>query len=118
MNQFDSVNNLISRMEAYIINKQVKGTPKSRIQAKVMKKAMSWVKESMANITELTIPDEKPVVAVVQCRMYTPLEGTSFCKGMDSSNAAYEQCEGCPLFSGNLSAMDEHDIKTEARESM
>ena len=54
MNQFDSVNNLISRMEAYIISKQVKGTPKSRIQVKVMKKALSWVKESMANITELT----------------------------------------------------------------
>lgn len=118
MNQFDSVNNLISRMEAYIINKQIKGTPKSRIQAKVMKKAMSWVKESMANITELTIPDEKPVVAVVQCRMYTPLEGTSFCKGMSPSNAAFEQCKGCPLFSGNLSAIDEHDIRAEARESM
>lgn len=118
MNQFDSVNNLISRMEAYIINKQVKGTPKSRIQAKVMKKAMSWVKESMANITELTIHDEKPVVAVVQCRMYTPLEGTSFCKGMSPSNAAFEQCERCPLFDGNFSAMNEHDIKTEARESM
>ena len=26
MNQFDSVNNLISRMEAYIINKQIKGS--------------------------------------------------------------------------------------------
>ena len=83
-----------------------------------MKKAMSWVKESMENVTELTIPDEKPVVAVVQCRMYTPLEGTSFCKGMDSSNAAYEQCEGCPLFSSNLSAIDEHGIRAEARESM
>ena len=101
MNQFDSVNNLISRMEAYIINKQVKGTPKSRVQAKVMKKALSWVKESMENVTELTIPDEKPVVAIVQCRMYTPLEGTSFCKGMDSSNAAYEQCDGCPILGCN-----------------
>lgn len=118
MNQFDSVNNLISRMEAYIINKQVKGTPKSRIQAKVMKKALSWVKESLANITELTVPTEKPTVAVVQCRMYTPLEGTSFCKGMIPSNAAFEQCAGCPLFSGNISAIDEHDVRAEASESM
>lgn len=107
MNQLDSVNSLISRMEAYITNKQIKGTPKNRIQAKAMKKALSWVKESVANVTEPTISDEKPVVAVVQCRMYTPLEGTSFCKGMSPFNAAYEQCEECPIH-----------VKAEAVDSM
>lgn len=105
MDQYQSYNHLVSKMEAYIINKQM-GNPKDRLKAKVMKKAIGWVKEYMANITQLTIPEQpQPVVQVVQCRMYTASEGTGMCTGMSPSNLAYEQCLKCPLFA-DVSKMD------------
>lgn len=110
---------LISKMEAYVINKQMSSKFKDKIRAKTMRKALKWARECVENLntdienslkTSTTpVVDEKKNVNMenVFCTMYNPVHPTgSWCTGMDMLNIAFKQCFECAIWIGNRKELE------------